>query len=757
MAASGQQPFEVNNFSGGINDDLYEQDWTTATTIDNLVIEVDGTLSTRIGSVIDDETNGQIPAGIQRVAGFVNYAREDETLLVQAKDQIYYRDPSAYTILTGPTGNDVYSVGDTVNVPSFAQWNRHVYTTLDSFPRPMKIYKDDSNVMQVRTNGLPYLATDPVVTPGGAGLNTYTYAFHYEITYMVGDQQFEDVGPVTFVQITGSLAPDVSPVAISAIPVLSNGSDDNWDTTNIKVFIYRTIDSGETFYKIGEVTNGTTTFNDNFADTAIQDNLVLYTDDGTLDFEPQPECKYVHIVNNTGYAGVIQEDGQVFLNRVRQSIPSALSAWPSDFYIDLEDQIVGIGSTKSVPIIFCRRYVYRIEQGFDRFGRGQMVPIRISDTAGCVSNLSIVQAENYCLWWGVDGIYASDGYAVQKISDRINLNYKSILATQSQTNRVCGKFDETDRRVHWGCQRSASSLDNDILLILDMRWGIKPQSTFTTWSGGNGDSFRPSALEFFDGQLYRGDSRGYVFIHHEDYVTDPKVNTLADPDEWNKETIIWTYASLNINFGSTFFRKKPTRILLTCANEGNTTIQISAVNDGGAKTRHLKIIRWRRGFTWGDPEFVWGNPDCVWNSEGLIEQWRRFPAGKLRLSYVQIVITNGFGVVTTSDIDGEATFDSTAKTITLGGAAVWPEDVVDYFIKTEVDDYDKQYLVTARNSDTVIEVQDTGNTLPAGLLAWELWGYRKGEKIKVLSYNIHWNPVDQNQMTFQDGQDGTNA
>jgi len=754
MAASSQQPFEVSDFSGGISDDAYEQDTKSATALDNFIITADAKLETRPGSQVDDLVNGQIPAGVKRVGGFVNYARENETLLVQAINQIYYRNPSAYAILTGPTGNDVYSNGDDSNVPSFAQWNRHVYTTLDSFPRPMKIYKDDSGVLQVRTNGLPPLATDPVVTAGGAGINNYIYSFHYEYTYMVGDQQFQDLGPVTEVPLELSSPPDVTPVSITGLPVITNGVTDNWDVTVIKLIISRTIDGGDTFYKIGEVTNGTTTFNDTFSDESIQTNEVLYTDNGTVEFDPQPECKAVHVVNNIGYAGCIQEDGEIFPFRIRQSIPSALSAWPASFYTDLEDKFVGLGSVKSVPLVFCERYVYRIEQSFDRFGRGAINPVRISDTAGCISNNSIVQAENYCVWWGVDGVYATDGYMVMKISDGFNRNYKAIVLAQSQTNRVYGKFDELDRRVHWGCQADSSSLDNDLLLVLDMRWGIKPKSSFTTWSNGN--NFRPTALEFFNNQLYRGDSRGYVFKHHVDYLTDPKVDTLKDVDEWTVATIIWTYASLNSNFGSTFFRKMPTRFLLTCANKGNVTIQVTCINDGGAATRDLKLIRWRRNFVWGDPQFTWGNPDCVWNSEGLIEQWRRMPAGRLRLSYMQVVITNGFGIVTNSDIDGLASFDGTTNTVTLS-SGTWYEDVVDYFITTEVDNYQKQYLVSERVSDTELVVLDPDNTLPNGDLAWELWGYRKGELINILSYNVFWNNVDQNQQTFETGQDGANT
>lgn len=755
MADSGQQPFEVTDFSGGITDDLFEQDYTKYARLDNYNITSDKKVTSRFGSVIDDEDNGQIPGGVQRIGTLINYANSS-TLLVQSAEAVYFRDPSAYATITGPTGNDAIPGGAVTDAVSYGLWNRHVYLTTDAFPSGMKIYRDDAGDFQVRSSGLPALATDPVVTAGAVGTRTYLYAFHYEYTYMVDDQEFQDLGHVTFVTLENSNDPSAFTNAISAIPVISNGSIDNWDTSVIRVFIYRSIDGGDTLYKIGEVTNGTTTFNDNFSDTSIQTGDILYTDDGTLDFDPTPKAKFVHVVNSTGYYGFISDGSEEFPYTIRQSTPGKPDACPADFEALVEDEVTGIYSVKSIPLVFCKRHIYRLEGFFDQFGRGGINPIRISDTAGCVSHLSIVQAENYTFWAGNDGFYATDGYQVIKISDQFNSLYQTILEAQSQTNRIYAKFDEKERRVLWGVQFDGASLDNDTCIILDLRWGVKPDSTFFTYSGG--ENFRPTALEFFNRLLYRGDTRGYVFKHTPAASTDPKVDTTAPVDEWSKATIIWTYQSININFGSTFFRKMPTRILLTASNAGNTTIQISAINDDGRSERDLKVIRWRKNFTWGDPEFVWGNPDCVWRGVGLIEQWRRFPAKPLRLSYLQLIITNGFSNIAISDTDGTATFDGTLKTATLDILTnTWPENCDGYFISTEVDGYSREFEIDTRNSDTVITVLDPDSFFPTGSFKWEIKGFKKGEPLALLSYNVHWNPVSQSQSTFEVGDDGNNS
>lgn len=755
-AEADKSPFEVSDFRGGITDDIYNQDYKTCAECDNFVITSDAKLKSRPGSVTDTTSalNGVIPDGNVRIGAMINYGNSSN-LLINSSDKFFYRNPVAYTTIQGPTGNEVFSVNTFTQSVSYSQWNRHVYLTSDEYPRPMKIYKDSGGTFRVRTSGLPALASDPTVTAGGAGANTYVYAFHYHYTYTAGPQEFQDFGATTLVGLSSAAAPDINPVAITNIPVISNGVTDNWDTSTIKVFIYRTITGGTTFYKIGEVTNGTTSFNDNFADSAIQTNLVLYTDDGTLDFDPAPVSKFVHVVNSTGYYGSIKDGSDEFPFRIRQSVPGDPDSCPLDLYKDLEDDLMGISSIKSIPIAFCKRHVYRLENNFDQYGRGDINAVRISDTAGCVSHLSIVQAENYCFWAGNDGFYATDGYQVKKISDGINARYKSILANISQKTRIYGKFDELERRVLWGIQQDSGSLDNDSLIILDLRWGVTDNSTFTTWSG---EYFRPTALEFFNQKLYRGDTRGYVFIHDEQYQTDPRIDTLDTVDNWYESTIIWTYKTVNINFGSTFFRKMPTRILLTAGNIDNTSIQITAINDDNKLTRPLQIIRWRKVFTWGSDDFVWGSSDCVWNQTGLIEQWRRFPAKGLRLSYVQIIVSNAYSVVANSDDMGLGDFSNTGNTVSLVDSppSIWPSQSIDYYVSHELDNYDAQYLVTARTSDSVLTLQNSGSSLPTGPYKWLLKGYRKSEPLLLLSYNIFWENTSQTQDTFETGDDGRN-
>lgn len=748
------KPFELTDFSGGITDHYVNGNLNAYQEADNFIVLNNKTLLQRPGSEVDDVTNAQIPAGIQRIGLLINM-NNNSNLLVQSAKKIYFRNPSAYSTLAGPTGNDALSAGSTAAFVSSAQWRGHVLLTNDAFANPVKIYKDGST-LKLRQAGLPYLASNPTITPGAAGANSFLYAFHYHYTYTVGTEEFQDFGPTTIVAVTNSGDPSVNNNAITAIPVIANGGTGNYDTTNIKVYIFRTINGGTTFYKLGEVTNGTTTFTDSYSDATIQTNEIIYTEGGVLDNDPPPLSKFVHVVNNTAYYAYIKDGSEELKTKVMQSVQDDIDSVPADFFDNVDDEITGLSSIQSIPIVLCKRHIYRIEGAFDETGRGFMNHVRISDTAGCISNASVVQAENTLFWAGKDGIYMSDGYMVKRISENINDLYKTFVDSTSDTRRICGTFDEKERRVIWGVTRNSSSLDNDCCLVLDLQWGLSKESCFTTYSGG--DSFAPTSLAHFNGKLHRADKRGYVLRHDDALFTDPEINTLTAASTWAKKTIVYNFKTIATNFDGSFLRKWVTRVLLTAKNRSNVSIQINAINDDGKFVRALKPIRYRRNCVWGDVDFSWGNVLFVWNVEGLIEEWRRMPAKGLRCSYMQLQVTNAYIIVANSDTVGNATINTVAKTATLDTAATadWPDNSVGYYLSFDTDNYTNQYLVTAATADTLTFV-DSGNTAPGGSRKWLLSGYKKDEFFNLVGLNIHYAALSPTQTTFEAGDSGENS
>lgn len=746
------QPLEVNDFSGGITDNFIDGPLNKAEKMDNLVLDKNGKLLLRHGSEVLSSTTYQIPIGSERVNALIDM---DGTLIHTGLTELSYTGASSNSNLRGPSSNTCFDVGAETNKVSWAIWNKHLLVTNDGFPKISKVYKDDSSTWRLRTAGLPALATSPTVTAGGAGANTYIYAFVYSYTYNVGTVEFEDISAVTQVTVGSAAAPNSNAISITNIPVLANGSTLNYDTSVIKVKIYRTITNGSTFFYVGQVTNGTTSYSDSAADTTIDDNATIYTTGGVVENDEPPKAKYLHVVNDICWYGHVKEGTEVQTNKIRQSVKFDPDSCPETFYDELEDEITGLSSIQGTLIAFCKGSIYRVEGFFDELGRGGITHQRISDSVGCVSNNSIVRAMGLIFFAGTDGFYYTDGYNVKKLTLDLNDSYKELIEETQQKLNIYGEHHRLENTIWWGVEKDTSSNDNDSCYVLDLNYGLE-SGTFTTFSGS--DSFRPTALCFFNNQMVRGDTRGYLFKHDLNYYTDPKINESATPDNWTTQAIIYDYRSIYTSFGTTSIRKWVPSIVVDLFNKTNVSVQIISDNDRGRLVENLKQLRYRGNFLWGDPTFVWGTSTCVWGRTGIIEEKKFFPSQSLRCNYKQVRFTNAYTIVQNSDQYGLATVSGTDNTATLVGAATydWDAGAVDYYISFANDSYAREYLITARTADTVT-FQDIDNVAPTGNYAWLVKGYKKGEVFHLLSYVLYYALLSRSQKPYFASEGGENA
>lgn len=754
------QPWEVDDFRGGVTDYPIGAETTKSERMDNLVLVPHGEKAkpfTRQGSEIYDETYYQIPAGNQRIGTLKTF---EDTLLVHSKEKLQYI-ASGWQTLTGPSGNQVFpSTATTSDVVSMATWNRHLLVTSSGFFRPQKVYPNASGTLTLRTAGLPALASSPVVTPGTAGSSYNTiYAFIYSYDYTVDTVNHQDLGPVTYVVVAAGAAPNASTFAITVIPALANGATHNYDTasSSLKVKIYRTTNAGATFYYVGSVNNGTTTFNDTVADTTlVSSGVLLYTEGGVLENDPPLPSKLVHVTGDIAYYAHVKDGTEVFSNRLMQAVPGDADSVPADNYTDVEGEIVGLSSVKGAPILLCKGgEVYRVDGVFDDFGRGGMFPQKISDATDCISSQSVVQTMEGVFWAGTDGIYFTDGYQVLRLNEDYDKTWADWVLSSEQRSRIQGKYDSKKRRIWWTIQETGE-VDCNRCYILDLNWGIRPKATFTTASGTN-DSFAPTALEFSGGEMVRGDRRGYLFLHQDGVYTDPKVDTLLTPPDWETTLLQYDYLSAGFNFGTSFERKFVPRMDITCENETNLSLQILSVNDNNPASYELKPIRSRGNMVWGDADIIWGDPDLLWNSQTLIDEWRRFPAGTLRCEYKQIQLTNAWVAIVSSDVLGTATVSVSGSTATLTDASTvdWPTTIVDYAIAFETDGYVREYEITGRTSADVITFSDPSGSAPnAAGVAWVVRGYPRGEILNLLAYTIHFSVFGKTQGTYRSSGSG---
>lgn len=736
------QPLEIEDFSGGITDNYIDGAPNAYFEADNFIVTVNRKLYTRPGSVIKSLTNPQIPTGAVRIGALITF---DNDLLVQAAKKMFYENVT-YQAILGPTGNDPFNLLTTSGYISFAEWNAHRFFTSDAFDKPIKVYKDNLGALQLRTAGLPKIEPAPSIV-GTAGTNDYLYAFVLSYPYSVGNLTFEDQGPITIVAANNINAPDVNAVNISAIPVLSNGAGDNYDTANIKVDIYRTIAGGDTFFLVATISNGTTIYVDSTSDTTLLTAETLYNTGGVLDKEPPPLAKYMHVTNNFAYYAYIKEDGVEYPNIVQQSFENDPDSSNALFRVTLEDKIVGINSFNFTPIVFCENSTFRLDGNYAADGSGSLTKQKIADTVGCVSNRSIVRTSKGTFFAGQDGFYWTDGFQVIKVSTEFNKRYLAL----EQKDKIYATYSKLEERILWAVKKDGGSADNDTIFCLDLRFGIKPDSCFTTWSGKG--SFAPTALTYFKDKIIRADYRGFLFRHDDSLYTDPIVNlSESNVANWYVQSLIFNYVSCAFKFGTSYMRKWVTRIVATASNETNLALQINSINDNGRRVSSLKPITFKNAVIWGDEDLTWGDPEILWNYEGLIEEQRRFPAKGIRCSYKQIQFTNAEVQISSSDVEGNALVNASLKTATLVNLANvdWVKNAVDYYLSFSNDNYTRKFRVSARTADT-LTFEDVQNFAQNGVYAWKLTGIPKNQVLNLLSYCLHYSILGKTQVDYNGG------
>lgn len=753
--AENMQPLEVIDFSLGITDYFIDGDPSAAKAMDNLLITTNKKARTRWGSIVFQD---QLPQGQVRVNKLANLHLSEsgtDNLLGFQGTKVYRPNSATWAEIQGPSGGAIFSLGSNSSVIIDTEWQDQLFFTNSDFASPQKLYVDGTGAFQVRNAGLPEVNTGVSVSNTTGTGESYLYAFNYKYEYTVGTVVYLDRGPVYYLKnpVTGGAIAGGNAATVTLPGTLA--VNENWDTANIKIEISRTASNGTVFYVNAEVALGVTSYNDVTTDTQLLAKETLYTTAAESNTTP-PKAKYVHIVNNKAYYAHIKEGSQIESTLILQSKESDPDSVPRIFYTFAEQPVRGLSSIFDRPVVLCEKYIYRIDNSFDDAGDGGMLLRRIDDKAGCVSAQSLVQTHLGLFWFGALGIYWTDGFKVMCVTNHLNESYKNFILTADRKKNISGTFDASNQRVKWTVCKNSGDSEPDMVLVLDLKQSFtadgqaKQGGAFTTLSGG--DDFKPTQILQVGNYLYRADTRGYIFKHGIEFLTDPKIDTTKQPSQWATKTIIHDYKSCFLDFGSKFYRKFVPRILISADNSTNLSLAIGSSNDNDRIKGTLKPITYKNAISWGESLPVWGDPSALWNVQGLIEEWRRFPAGGLRCNYKQVSFTNAKVALIDSTLLGSATVNALAKTATLNGTFTWLPNAVDYFISFSHDGYAREFKITAQ-TPTTLTYEDTTNVGPSisTNYEWKITGYPKGEVLILNGYVIHWQLISKSHTPYSAG------
>jgi hypothetical protein len=591
--------------------------------------------------------------------------------------------------------------------------------------------------------------------PTAASVN-YKAVFRYD--YTVGTKSFTDrsapsaaINTIGFLNDLSSGGSEIGRWAASVanFQVFANAANENFahtDTTNFKKELYRTIGNGSRYFRVdadgvgGSINNSTTTLTDVTVDDFLVDQLELYTNDGAPENNRPPAATSIHIFGNTMYYALG--------NKVYQSVPGDPDSVPGDFFEEFEENIVGISSTKTVTVAFGSNAVYRLVGGFDDLGRGALTYERIFDRTGAISSQSIVKADNGVLFAGKDGFYFTDGYQCVRLTD-LEKTFRGYTNTTAKKKSIQGTYDNISKRVYYTLTTQGGSAP-DKVWVLDLKFGIKPDATpITTLSKTSG--FNPTALTFFNGQIYYADADGYVFVQTKDRNLDLVKDTGTAATLWASETVRWDFKSCNHSYGSQNMRKYFTRVTSQFEQQStNLSVQIVSDADKGRITGSLPVIRSRKLTDWGDSKIDWVSTVYPAKAGNIIDEWRMFNGdGSLRSNFRAIEFKTAYCVIVASKDMGTVTIANVAGnvyTVTLTSLVAtrkWPLYSVGYFVRINSVDYP----VTVRTSDSVIRIDSTGLTSPTvGVpISWEMWGYPKNERVRFIGYTVDADGSDMNE------------
>ena len=230
----------------------------------------------------------------------------------------------------------------------------------------------------------------------------------------------------TFVSAFGEEGPpsaastdDNMTVAISGLETSSSKSNTN--LTKKRIYRSNTGSNTTQFQFVGEVTLATTTFTDSsknneLAEVIPSTDWIAPPDDDTSLY-PDGPMKGLIALQNRIFAGFTG-------NRICFSEPYQPHAWPANYRIGLEEQIVGMKATSNGLIVGTQSTPYLVT-GTDP---SAMVAIKIETAEACLSKRSMVDMGETVVFAGPDGLMAAAGVTVQ------NLTQGLITAEQWQAN-----------------------------------------------------------------------------------------------------------------------------------------------------------------------------------------------------------------------------------------------------------------------------------------------------------------------------------
>jgi len=722
---------DVTNVSHGMTDDIESGDPQAAEVLDNWELDKLGIPSQRPGLIPFSLDYPQLPIGNNPVVFLWGIGKGAAALThiiaVSKSGNVYAWDN------VGPSSTYVWDLigSGLTQIESYAENG--------SVPYGLIVGNGSFKSLSAETIGAPDMTSSYTVTPQANDSKNYIYYLHREKSY--GGLVFRS--NIEFKSV--SSASDFS--GAGHYHVLGNLPSSS--ATEI-IRIFRTTHNGTIGYHVADISSGATSYTDSTADGNLGAET-LYTTNGHVEVR-KPLGNLVTSANDT----IWYVEGKNLYQCVSNNVGEISDALASTF----TDFILALGSVEDYPIIFTRKNVYRVEGKMDAFGNGFHRVRKIGEVAfdevHRVQN-TMVRVGKKLYFIASGGVHTTDGFTIQCISkhlqsyltkdiySKVAPSGTSYTARYLLTQRYCFCWYDKERDyVIWPIfHESEHELTDETtylnaLFILDLSKSTRNgQGCFRIWTF-NHAGLQVSSLGSFYwlGKMHflLGEKYGNVLAFDEDTLDDPVAVSGVDYADWERTAIIPDYRSTLFNGGSQLARKWSSKIVAVFEALTNVSIKL--------------YTRLGKSDTWvGMKEILrTGSPTEYLTSK------RHFPKKTLRWNYRQVRITKAEKIVANSDDTDTVTLNVVAKTVLLA-SGTWQGDLIGMSIYFEVynggqDAYSIGFVISGQSGDTLtlasISDMDSGSGLK-----FQVKGYAKDEKLRMLGYSIPYKGVGDAQRGYK--------
>ena len=145
--SSPKKPLEINDFSGGITDNIIQGSPNRAAKLDNYLITTDKKLEERPAYKKPDSVINPLPAGLNKLNGLFSVINGDYLIAQSGRDMFAHsgKPDTLWQTILGVSGNPALSSGDVNSQTSMAEINGQLILANDSGGLTSKLYRDEND------------------------------------------------------------------------------------------------------------------------------------------------------------------------------------------------------------------------------------------------------------------------------------------------------------------------------------------------------------------------------------------------------------------------------------------------------------------------------------------------------------------------------------------------------------------------------------------------------------------------------------